>query len=636
VWVLPVVCLVGLIGTTSSAASDESGQIVFVSSIATPPGSIDALAPGVAPHDLGPAFGAFWLAIAPHGKRIAYWGYAGSKLRLFVAHDDGSATRTLQVPRAGREYSFDRAVFSSDGSSILIAQSSFKGRAWMALVDLSTGSLRRVGGGACFDPVEWSPDGKLFACVAGNENSVVSVFDLAGRRRFKVVVPRSEQQAAVFWSGNGLLAVSTNNRGLAHSTDTTTIIDARGSPLGRVSGAAGGWSSDGRKLIVSRPTTVVAYDVASGRTTTLLRTPGKASPEVAITPDGRDVVVAYSPQRLRIVPIGAGKAYSLKVASPSDVAWSRQGRYAYTRAVRSGGVEVVVGSLSGGRAQVVGRFPFDSHGWSELEWLADGSRVLYDWSARVPNDLWSMQPDGSDQRRLTNAGEDISSPTWSPDGQRLAYASSGFNDGLCGYCSPRIVISDASADRSSQMIVGVGTGGTGEGAPSWSPAGDQLVVETDVENDLGLTIITPGQQSVALTKTGASPAWAPDGGEIAYLDSNGISVIHLPDHAEISLILGNAKHPITSIAWSPDSKVIAFTTDAGLYVTAADGSQTPHAIYGHAAYSSSFSPDGQQLVFAGAPALNGDTIYTINTDGSALRPIAVGGEPAWRPNSNPP
>jgi Tol biopolymer transport system component len=185
------------------------------------------------------------------------------------------------------------------------------------------------------------------------------------------------------------------------------------------------------------------------------------------------------------------------------------------------------------------------------------------------------------------------------------------------------------------MIVGVGTG-TGEGSPSWSPAGDQLVVETDTENDLGLTIITPGQQPVALTKTGASPAWSPDGAEIAYLDANGISVIQLPDHAQLTLIPGNAKHPITSIAWAPDSKAIAFTTDEGLYVTPADASQTPHAIYGRPTYNSSFSPDGQQLVFAGASAANGDTIYTINTDGSALRPIAIGGEPAWRPNSNPP
>ena len=92
-------------------------------------------------------------------------------------------------------------------------------------------------------------------------------------------------------------------------------------------------------------------------------------------------------------------------------------------------------------------------------------------------------------------------------------------------------------------------------------------------NDLGLLIITPGQKKqVALTTSGGHPAWSPDGREIAFLDANGVSLVRPTDHVVLKLIPGNEAHPITSVAWSPDSKLIAFTTDRALYLAASDGS----------------------------------------------------------------
>jgi Tol biopolymer transport system component len=59
------------------------------------------------------------------------------------------------------------------------------------------------------------------------------------------------------------------------------------------------------------------------------------------------------------------------------------------------------------------------------DWAADGGRILFNsnYLAPGPSDLYTIAPDGSGLRRLTNypGGRSAFAPTWSPSNRRVAF-----------------------------------------------------------------------------------------------------------------------------------------------------------------------------------------------------------------------
>ena len=56
-------------------------------------------------------------------------------------------------------------------------------------------------------------------------------------------------------------------------------------------------------------------------------------------------------------------------------------------------------------------------------WSPDGSRIAFGGRLGGSDfDIYTMRPDGTDVRRLTDAPEPESHPSWSPDGDRLVYS----------------------------------------------------------------------------------------------------------------------------------------------------------------------------------------------------------------------
>ncbi len=216
------------------------------------------------------------------------------------------------------------------------------------------------------------------------------------------------------------------------------------------------------------------------------------------------------------------------------------------------------------------------------------------------SEIYTMDPDGGDVRRLTQSGGVAGHPRWSPNGRSIAFV--------------------------------------------WEPPDgthDVYVMDVDGRN---IRNLTRSERSYD-----AQPAWSPDGREIAYASQGFAGVhIHRADLDGGSSTQVTFTKPIDAAfdsapSWSPDGSEIAFVTTRGSLseIFAVDpGGGEARQITRDDAWSRTprWSPDGRRLVFArgldgGTPGLD---LYSVRADGERLRRLTEHVDsdagPAWSPD----
>jgi Tol biopolymer transport system component len=228
-------------------------------------------------------------------------------------------------------------------------------------------------------------------------------------------------------------------------------------------------------------------------------------------------------------------------------------------------------------------------------WSPDGERIVFA-SERDGNwELYVMDAGGAHQRRLTNTLEDESSPAWSPDGEKIAYVT-GVIDGY-------ETIHMMNADGSGRKQLAEGNG------PSWSPDAARIVYTVYPANEEGSLFVMNA-----------------DGSRQRDLK---------PSVLEKVFALGPADE---EPAWSPDGKKIAFASedDGEIYAMNVDGSGRTRLtdIPGYDHWPPTWSPDGTRIAFTSEDKEEAE-IYVMNSDGSGLTRLsddpAYDAFPAWRP-----
>jgi Tol biopolymer transport system component/DNA-binding winged helix-turn-helix (wHTH) protein len=319
--------------------------------------------------------------------------------------------------------------------------------------------------------------------------------------------------------------------------------------------------------------------------------------------------------------------------------WSPDGSRVVFWSNRDGGKEIYVMDADGSNARRL------THNLAEdvnPNWSPDGRTILFDSDRDGNQEVYVMDADGGNQIRLTRNNAVDTTASWSPDGSLIAFASN--RDTGPPYNPYNLDIYVMNADGSNvRRIVDDAEYDVG---PQWSPDGRKILFMTGRNRNFDVyEMNADGTRQRNLTadndKSDGAPAWSIDGHNIAFVRRiEGKDQVFVMDSAggNLKQVTHNAATS-SSPRWSPDGSKLIFHTDRDgnleIYITSVDGELAQLTDDAADDLSPDWSPDGNTIAFSSNR--NGKQhIYVMNADGSALTQItnspAEDTEPAWAPD----
>jgi TolB protein len=200
--------------------------------------------------------------------------------------------------------------------------------------------------------------------------------------------------------------------------------------------------------------------------------------------------------------------------------------------------------------------------------------------------IWVMDPSGKNKRQLTKTGKDFA-PAWSPDGKRIAFMSrrEGNFD---------IYVMDLDGSNLKRLTRHRAHGYY----PDWSPDGRRIVFDSLRDGDYEIYVMdADGSNKKRLTRKmtyNHFQRYSPDG-RITFVSKGGREIYIMDPDGSNKKRLTRGSYP----AWSPDGKKIAFMRRGQIYIMDADGSGRKRLTRGgDMAFYPTWSPDGKKIAFS--------------------------------------
>ncbi len=252
--------------------------------------------------------------------------------------------------------------------------------------------------------------------------------------------------------------------------------------------------------------------------------------------------------------------------------------------------------------------------------------------------LMISDSDGQNPREALSSSEPIISPSWSPDGKRVAYVS---------FESKKPVIYVHELATGKRIVLSNEKGNNS--APSWSPDGSKLAVSLSRDNNTQVYVINA--DGTALKRVSRSsaidtePQFSADGKSIYFTSDRGgspqIYRMGVDGESGSSATRVTFKHAYaTSPRLSPDGKYLAYIARSGgfrlqlmelrsgevIALTQTNYDETP-----------TFAANGKFLLYA--TRVNGRPVLAaVSVDGQVKQVLSIPGsvvrEPAWGPFLN--
>jgi TolB protein len=279
-----------------------------------------------------------------------------------------------------------------------------------------------------------------------------------------------------------------------------------------------------------------------------------------------------------------------------------------------------------------------------------GGRIAFATNRDGNYEIYVMNADGTDQRRLTYNPYEDRDPVWSPDGSQIAFSTY-----YVGHTDIYIVNADGSDLRRLTTKGGAG--------PAWSRDGGQLAFSRNEPGTDLFVVSADGTDERQLTETGRDAAvfnadWSPDNTRIVCaVDSNPasigdtVSTIHVLDLADVPPGKAAGMADLRALprvgervndgpVWSPQGSAIAFSTVVDgrrdIYIIDPDGANLQLVTWSEEVngFHPNWSPDGTRLIFQSSPYGHWD-IYITKADGSEPQRLtthkANDTDPDWTP-----
>jgi Tol biopolymer transport system component/serine/threonine protein kinase len=378
------------------------------------------------------------------------------------------------------------------------------------------------------------------------------------------------------------------------------------------------WSPDGREVAFVRAGSSVYVVPADGGAARLVV--DQVGLGVAWLPDGRSLVIADAQK-----PLGSGGLFVLALdtgarrtlTAPDDgfdrfPAVSPDGQRVVFRRMFSD-PDLFVVPIAGG---AIKQLTFDLlPKLGRLTWTPDGREIVYSTQREFGGaGLWRIPADGGTPRRVANTLLFAGNPSLARDGHRLAYTESWVDTNIYvseGDGAPRRLIASTREDHS----------------PTFSPDGERIAFISNRTGDSEVWVARlDGSQQTQLTRLArfaGTPRWSPDGTSIAFdLLGAGNSDIWVVASA------GGTPRRLTTLpeadnkpAWSPDGGWIYFSSRRSgreeIWKMKPDGSAQAQVTFAGAREGLP-SADGKTLYYTKAVA---GAIWMVPADGGQERPV---------------
>jgi TolB protein len=248
--------------------------------------------------------------------------------------------------------------------------------------------------------------------------------------------------------------------------------------------------------------------------------------------------------------------------------------------------------------------------------------------------------DGENPQVVLDSRQPVMSPSWSNDGQWLAYVS--FEDRVSA-----IYVQELRSGERRRVSARAGV----NGAPAWSPDGKRLALTLSGSGgNLDVYVLDLGTQGLArITDDPAidtEPAWSADGASLYFTsDRSGGPQIYRTDvagHTRVQrMTFGSPYNARARLA--PDGRSLAFVTREGsdyrIAVQDLGNGAVRVLTKGSLDESPGFAPNGMSLIYAGRQAGRG-TLATVSVDGLVSQRLKSDRgdvrEPVWGPFAGTP